>query len=93
MPGWHPQKKASDKIRTLKNEGCGTQNPELEFQGLKPPKLQALNVGAKAPTPETREKIPRAPASSFECVGLAEARGALGYKACATKFVNFGICC
>jgi hypothetical protein len=51
MPGWHPQKKASDKIRTLKTEGCGTQNPELEFQGLKPPKLQALNVGAEAPTP------------------------------------------
>jgi hypothetical protein len=33
--------------------------------------------------PETREKIPGPP---------QKARGALGYKACAAKFVNFGIC-
>jgi hypothetical protein len=25
-----------EKIRTLKNEGCGTQKPELKRQGLKP---------------------------------------------------------
>jgi len=28
----------------LKTEGCGTQNPELEFQGLKPREVVALNV-------------------------------------------------
>jgi hypothetical protein len=33
-----------EKIRTLENEGCGTENPELEFQGLKPHRIPAVNL-------------------------------------------------
>jgi hypothetical protein len=53
------RKKKPDKIRTLKTEGCGTQDPELEFQGLKPPILEPLMSELKLRPPKNRGARPQ----------------------------------
>jgi hypothetical protein len=82
-----PAKKSPDKIRTLKTEGCGTQDPELEFQGLKPPILEPLMSELKLRPPKNRGARPqvsrRFEAAKAHPVGRLspqEASGDLSYK-------------